>query len=726
MHTPRKSGRKNSESGGEQLSSVEGLRRLAVCVNNTIGQIMLLPIPKDGFIGLQMGKIRGYREDIDWLRAIAVLAVVAFHFEVPGIWGGYVGVDIFFVISGYLITGIITSEISAGSFSFAAFYERRIRRIFPALYAMVALTALPAFAYLLTAERADLFRSVAAVVTFASNFFFWMQSGYFDHAAVEKPLLHTWSLAVEEQFYLAFPLLLWGLFRMSRWRAAPAAALFVLALASFGVNIWLVTTYRSTTAFYLSPARAWEFLIGALLALPVLPALPNRTARVIARGAAAVLFAVAIFGLRKESPYPGLNALLPCVGAALFILSGESGLTPERASFSPLRMLGFFGKISYSLYLWHWPIFTFGRFAKISLTLDGLDKALLFAATVAISILSWKFIEQPLRRAGDARIRPMAFRLAGVTSVLLIAGSLIGALGSRMRAEADPVTARLDYYGEGKYQDLYNFGTCFDPAGGTFDKACLLLSPGKSNVLLWGDSLAAHYIAGLKAAADPGTIRFLQATQPACMPTLNAGDHGYPLCVGFARQMEEFFQDHHPNVVIISADWLEYSRRGFDVVIEDLKKSISLVQSTGARVFVLGPAVQFKGPLPEMLLRAHLLGTSVQPKDVLLPDIFEFDRKMKAALPDNEGFSYLSVLDALCQQGQCPLTVGDGIPLTVDHAHYTAEGSLFAGATLLPELGLTPNYDPAAPNGPAAPSAQEKPNSLTQLERAGQSPSFTQ
>src|SRR5215813_14243092 len=163
-----------------------------------------------------------YREDIDWLRAIAVLAVVAFHFETPGIHGGFVGVDIFFVISGYLITGIIQAEVKEGTFSFARFYERRVRRLMPALYAMVALTAIPAFHFLLTSERAEFFRSVAAVVTFTSNFFFYFQAGYFDHAAVEKPLLHTWSLAVEEQFYLALPLLL---FALSRARPRSRTAL---------------------------------------------------------------------------------------------------------------------------------------------------------------------------------------------------------------------------------------------------------------------------------------------------------------------------------------------------------------------------------------------------------------------------------------------------------------------------------------------------------------------
>jgi peptidoglycan/LPS O-acetylase OafA/YrhL len=654
-------------------------------------------------IDSHMGKVRGYREDIDWLRAIAVLAVVAFHFEVPGIWAGYVGVDIFFVISGYLITGILTSEMAAGNFTLTAFYERRLRRLLPALYAMVALTTLPAFAYLLASERAEFFRSITAVVTFTSNIFFWLQSSYFDHAAVEKPLLHTWSLAVEEQFYLAFPLLLWGLSRASKSRAVHACALGGLALLSLGMGIWLMHTDQAAMAFFMSPPRAWEFLIGSVLALPVLSVPKSSAARAIAKGVAAVLFAVGVFGLRKESPYPGLNALLPCSGAVLFIWSGIGVVAPARHQYSPLRVLAFFGKISYSLYLWHWPLFTFLRFSKVSLTLDGFDKALLFPATVTISYVSWKYIEQPFRQFALAKTRRQAFRLASASSLLLILGSLLGLLGSRALIGADPVAAKLDSYSDGEYAHLYNFRTCFDPAGGVFDKACLRPAPDKTNVLLWGDSLAAHYILGLKAAADPDTINFMQATQPACMPTLSANEHGVAPCAQFARQMQEFFRDHHPNVVVIAADWPEYFRRGFDLIIEDLKRSASLIEASGSRVVVLGPAVQFKGRLPAMLLRAHFRGVEVDADDLLLPSIFEIDLKMKAALPNSENFSYVSVLDTVCPHGQCPLTVGDGAPLTVDHAHYTAEGSLFAGAKLLPELGLKRKKSPDAPKAQPGP-----------------------
>jgi hypothetical protein len=254
--------------------------------------------------------------------------------------------------------------------------------------------------------------------------------------------------------------------------------------------------------------------------------------------------------------------------------------------------------------------------------------------------------------------------------------------------EGDPVAAKLDSYSDGEYAHLYNVRTCFDPLGGVFDKACLRLAPDKTNVLLWGDSLAAHYILGLKAAANPDTTNFMQATQPACMPTLNSSEQGIASCVQFARQMQECFLDHHPDVVVIAADWPEYFRRGFDLIIDDLKRSATLIEPSGARVIVLGPAVQFKGGLPAMLLCAHFRGVDAHLDELLLPSIFEIDQKMRAALPNSNGFSYVSVLEAVCPEHQCPLTVDDGTPLTVDRAHLTAEGSAYVSAKLMPELDL--------------------------------------
>src|SRR6266702_1521208 len=225
-----------------------------------------------------------YREEIDGLRALAVLSVIGFHFEAPRLFGGFVGVDIFFVISGFLITGIIQTEMRENTFSFARFYERRVSRLLPALYAMIALTAIPSFHYLLTSERLEFFRSAAAAATFTSNFFFWLQSGYFDHAAVEKPLLHTWSLAVEEQFYLVLPLVVWALLRIKRGgRLLLPLALGALTLVSFALAVFLMRTDRSATAFFMSPPRAWEFLVGGLIALPSVPVLRGVVAQRTAR-----------------------------------------------------------------------------------------------------------------------------------------------------------------------------------------------------------------------------------------------------------------------------------------------------------------------------------------------------------------------------------------------------------------------------------------------------------
>jgi len=633
---------------------------------------------------------RAYREDLDWLRAIAVLAVVAFHFEAPAVFGGFVGVDIFFVISGYLITGIIQSEVKSGTFSFARFYERRVRRLLPALYAMVALTAIPSFHYLLTSERQEFFRSVAAVVTFTSNFFFWFQTGYFDHAAVEKPLLHTWSLAVEEQFYLALPLLLWALLRFFRGaRFALLAALGAMTLASFALGVWLMRTDRSAAAFFMSPPRAWEFLIGGLIAVEGFPVLRHAQAQQVVRGIALVLIAIPIYSLRQGPGFPGFNALLPCIGAAAFIWSGIGVPTPKRGAYSLLNVARFFGQISYSLYLWHWPLFTFARFSKNSLVLDPLDKIALFALTVAISYLSWRFVEQPFRSGTLAPTRRAAFRIAGLATVVLLAAGAGGIVVSQTPSDVDRVALQLESYNTYNYQPLYRFGSCFAPVGGALGDACLGFASGKTNVLLWGDSLAAHYFHGLRKTTDPQAVNIMQATQVACMPTFNAAAQGNAACRSLATQMEAFFAGSKPDLVILSADWLQYAGPPrFDGMVADIRQTISRLNRSGIAVLLLGPAVQFKARLPSMLMRAHLRHVDAEPSEFVLPDIFILDQKMKAALPAQEKFSYVSVVDAICPSRHCPLTIGGGIPLSWDHAHLTAEGSVYVMDRLAPMLGL--------------------------------------
>jgi peptidoglycan/LPS O-acetylase OafA/YrhL len=632
----------------------------------------------------------GYREDIDWLRAIAVLSVVAFHFEMPGIHGGFVGVDIFFVISGYLITGIIQAEVKEGRFSFARFYERRVRRLLPALYATVALTAIPSFRFLLASERAEFFRSVAAVVTFTSNVFFWLQSGYFDHAAVEKPLLHTWSLAVEEQFYLALPVLVWALLRAApKSRVALPLMLGALTAASFTSGVALMRTDGSAAAFFLSPPRAWEFLLGGLVALPGMPVLRSAWTQFSVRAVALVVMAIPILSLRPGPGFPGVNALLPCIGAALYIWSGVGVPTEKRPWYSHHHVVRFFGQISYSLYLWHWPLFAFARFSKASLVLEARDKIALFALVVAISYLSWRFVEQPFRVRWLTATRRGAFGLAAASSLVLLLGSAGGLLLNQALSVRDRVAARLDAYNAYDYLPVYRVGSCFGTASGMLDESCLRLVGGKTNVLLWGDSLAAHYYHGLAAGIDPQEVNILQATQPACMPTFNFAAQGTAECHDFDAQMQAFLRDHKPDLAVLSADWLEYARPPrFAGMIDDLRIVIASLTAAGTRVVLLGPSVQFKDRLPSMLLRAHLRGVVPKADDVVLPDIFALDAMMRQALPAGDRFSYVSVLDAVCPERQCPVTIDNGVPLSWDHAHLTAEGSVYVMERLVPSLGL--------------------------------------
>ncbi|CCE07283.1 conserved membrane hypothetical protein [Bradyrhizobium sp. STM 3843] len=631
----------------------------------------------------------GHRDDIDWLRAIAVLSVVAFHFETPGIFGGFVGVDIFFVISGYLIIGILQSEIAQGRFSFTGFYERRLRRLLPALYVMVVLTALPSLHFLLNSERAEFFRSAVAVVTFTSNIFFWQQSGYFDRAAVEKPLLHSWSLAVEEQFYLVLPVLIWGVLRFAHGRRLVLPiTLVMLAAASFALGLILMRDGASASAFFLSPARAWEFLIGGLVALPGVrqprPGLAQRSAR----GLSLLLMAIPILSLRPGPGFPGLNAVAPCLGAAMFIWSGIGVASPARGALSPLSLLQFFGRISYSLYLWHWPLFAFARFAKPGLVLEAHEKAALFALTVGVSYLSWRYVEQPFRSRSLAATPRAAFSMAAVASLLLLLGSGVGEILGSFSSEADRAAAQLDAYNDYDMKPVYRYGTCFTTSDGRLGDACLTAVPGKTNILLWGDSFAAHYYYGLKASLDPEVINIMQATQPACMPTLSAETQGLASCRAFAAQMRDYFGEQKPDLVVMSADWLEYARPPrFGGMIADLRQTITRLNEAGIAVVLLGPSLQFRARLPSMLARAQLRGIAATSEQFVRADIYALDQMMRNALPVGEGLSYLSVLDAVCPEQRCPLTE-HSLPLSFDHAHLTAEGSVYVMAKVAPSLKM--------------------------------------
>ncbi len=353
-----------------------------------------------------------YRPDIDGLRALAVIPVILFHANL-GFPGGYVGVDIFFVISGYLITSLIAREMIKGDFSYKDFWERRIRRIFPPAAFVTILTVIAGVGILFPEAYADLGKAALAQISMTANFYFWQQDGYFANASELEPLLHMWSLSVEEQFYFVLPFLLTALIKRGERRTRQ-----ILTLLFFASLIWSfygIHYYKAAT-FYLLPARAWELLLGSLLALLPLPAIKSGTTRQILAllGLGLILWSFLSYSL--ITPFPGFGAIPPCIGTGLLIYAHQSG-TSLVASLLQLKPVVFIGKISFSLYLWHWPLLVYGRHLSIH-EMSLSVRVTLVVCSFFLALFSWKFIETPFRKKRIGAKRSKLFHLFWWTSGL--------------------------------------------------------------------------------------------------------------------------------------------------------------------------------------------------------------------------------------------------------------------------------------------------------------------
>lgn len=634
---------------------------------------------------------RDYRVDIDWLRAVAVIAVVGFHFQLPGFRGGFVGVDVFFVISGYLLGGIVFRELADGSFSVLAFWRRRARRILPALYTMVAATLVPALLILFEPQRAAFLKSIAAVALFASNLFFWSHSGYFDRTAVDAPLLHTWSLAVEEQFYIAFPVVAVLLHRLATAtgrRAWLVAGLAALAALSLFWSAGLVATGEASGAFYLPHSRAWEFLLGVLLVVVPLPRLERRWLVAGAKVFGVALIVIAVNSFTTGMLFPGLNALLPCLGAALFLAGGRL-VAPASGLLAPVQ---FVGRISYSLYLWHWPLFTLARQYSLIETPSPAEKAVLLLALVGVSWLSYHFIEQPARRSGGGSGK--AFVAAGLGAAALCGVSALGLIGNGALYADDAKYARLRAF-ESYDRGSNAIGSCFSGDWTDDNHAECFARRQRAAVVLWGDSMAAHYRPGLAAMLSGRDIDLEQATGPHCYPTLSgAPQAGW--CNLLGRRVGALVDATHPAAVVVSAFWNEHVRTfGFDTVIAELRAEAARFSAHGTRLVVLGPGLQFRDDLPKILIRAESRNVALDQADVVVASQFALDARMQAALAGS-GAIYLSAMQAACPEMACRMMATPDVPMLWDFGHLTAEGSELVIRALWPALEQAL---PAAPGG---------------------------
>ena len=491
-----------------------------------------------------------YRRDIDGLRAVAVIAVVLFHFGVPGFSGGFVGVDVFFVISGYLITSIIWRQHQAARFSFVEFWARRARRILPALFVMMAAVLAVGWFLMAPKDYEELGRSVRYQVMFVSNLLFMRQEGYFDAASDLKPLLHTWSLAVEEQFYIVFPLLLTLLCsRFKHWRLA----LFSLLLVSFGLSVWAVAQHPEK-AFFLLPMRAWELLAGAMLA--VAPARQTRLTPGAAQGISLLgmgLILVAVFGYDNSTPFPGAAALLPVLGVVALIWANEHQSTWVGRVLSTRLMVGL-GLISYSWYLWHWPVFVFGSYAGA----DEFGPVLtggLIALTLILGYLSWRFVETPFR---ERRI------LAGRRQILVAAGLgilVLGLAGQALRW-TDGLPSRLSEQAL-QYARASEWApelmACITDDNSPADTPFCRYGQSPSaptQLLVWGDSHATALIPALEDSARQHGVNVMLASSAGCLP-LEGLEHG-KRCADYNRRVERTLATEPVRDILLVARWSLY------------------------------------------------------------------------------------------------------------------------------------------------------------------------
>lgn len=601
-----------------------------------------------------------YRSDIDGLRALAVLSVVLFHFGFPGFYGGYVGVDIFFVISGYLISGIIIDEAESGRFSVVEFYRRRIIRIFPALFAMLVIVALVGSYVLLPDELLDLGGQILGASFFYSNAYFFKTANYFGGDSHAKFLLHTWSLSVEEQFYIVWPFLL-VLFHKNRTiRKKGIAAVFVISCIL--LSQYLVYIDQSF-AFYMMPARIWEFAVGTVAVYVARGnKLDDRTSVFLGLiGLLAILIPVKIYN--EQVVFPGFSALPPCIGTACVLAVNGRGFASK---FISNKVFTFFGKISYSLYLWHWPVVVFASvFYFHELNLVG--KVVLFVISVVLGYLSWRFVEQPVRMSAKKINAKLAFKSAGLLFAFALLVVLIvnqdGGLKLRFDGKQNKIATYISYHGDEKYRE----GSCFVvQKGEVFDaKKCLSISDKKKNILIIGDSHAAHLWPGFKEKFPDYNI--LQATHTGCRPLIDNRKHGD--CEEFYNVfLHDWFKSNKVDILIMAGRWARPDMNILPATIGEYKRYTD-------KLILMGPVPQYVSSLPRLLVwkgDEAVLNTS------MLKDAILLDPQM-ANIAAKGGVSYVSPISLWCKNGKC-LTEIDNVPVQFDYGHYTVEGSIgFAG-----------------------------------------------
>jgi len=591
-----------------------------------------------------------YRPDIDGLRALAVLLVVIYHAAPKYLSGGFVGVDVFFVISGFLITGILIRAKEQGTFSLRDFFMRRIMRIFPALVLVLLACLVGGFFVLSPTEYRELGRHVAAGAGFISNFLLLAESNYFDTAADLKPLLHLWSLGVEEQFYFVWPLILIFVWRQKYDLRKTALALMVATLI---INVVLAYSKKADIAFYSPVTRFWELMAGAYLAIIKAKSYKAKSAvfnRLLKENASVLsligglMILVPSIAYSGADIYPGWRAVFPVLGTVLVIHAGAEGLLNRLLS---TRGLVFIGLISYPLYLWHWPILSF---LSLTGTSTYLNRLLAVLASFILSYLTLVYLERPIRNFKRDRI--VVFSLLGGISIVGCLGLAVVASGGYVGSGAKSARAMSLAGADKGVHDGWRFKECFLEVNKSFAE-----DGDAPLIYLWGDSHAAALYPGLKSAQTTEAFRIAQMTAGHCPAIFGWAGSTNKECKNINDQNIKQIEKLRPQTVILQAAWdsSDYPAMMIEATLIELQK-LNL-----NRVVVFGPAPTWREKVPKLVIRYFDTNKTLPPTyvDTSLLDhenAKQIDLKLRN-LTVKYGFEYFSIIDQLCSAAGCMLLV---------------------------------------------------------------------
>lgn len=647
-----------------------------------------------------------YRPDIDGLRTLAVLPVILFHAGATWMPGGFVGVDIFFVISGYLISSIILREVQAGEFSFMRFYERRLRRIIPALLAMLLVTVAVFQVIALPDQAQGAAESALAALLSVSNFYFWRESGYFAPTAEFLPLLHTWSLAVEEQFYLVFPIILIAIWKLR----LPIKMVIIAGTAiGFAASLWL-SINKPSIAYYLLPARAWELAVGTVIAAGAIPAPRSRALREVVPALGIVLILFSILWIRSDMFFPGWVALIPCLGAAMVIYS--DGTSWVARCFLASRPMVFIGLLSYSLYLWHWPVLAALRVRSASIYLDITAAFGAILLTFILAGLSWRFVERPFRdRRTITTGRMLALLAGGAVTVTGIAAMSIMLAGFPNRL-ADPERVAL-----AAAKDIDPLRV---PCHGTEDRANCRFgnSEGPVTYAIIGDSHAAAIRPAIESSGlmgDAAGTLYWTAACPLLDDAQLRNHSGRASCEAFKTFVwEELTANPNLKTVVLAGRWpfqmtgwmledggsirswlvddqtIETSiKENAAVLKRSLSRTIDRLEALGLDVIIIGALPEPGFDVPHTLAMARYAGIGAPHgirRGAVAARAGAADALLASLANERQNVRFLSIWESFCGDTWCDIEQ-NGVPIYYDDDHLSYTGAISLVARYLASAG---------------------------------------